>query len=190
VNTAAHRLLDRIAQDLAVDFRLEFPSDRPAEFGKKWRAILQPESCGEQRVVSIMDALQMARDQSLDLVEVAPNSVPPVCKIMDFGKFKFEQEKKLRESKKNQKVVQLKEVRMQPKIEKHDIEFKVKHILEFLGEGDKIKVTIRFRGREMAHQDLGIKVLERIRADMDAETKVEQMPKMENRQMVMVLTPR
>ncbi len=148
------------------------------------------EGDGEQRVVSIMDALQMARDQSLDLVEVAPNSVPPVCKIMDFGKFKFEQEKKLRESKKNQKVVQLKEVRMQPKIEKHDIEFKVKHILEFLGEGDKIKVTIRFRGREMAHPELGRKVLDKVLEMLEGQYVMESLPKMEGRLMSMIINPK
>ena len=148
------------------------------------------EGDGEQRVVSIMDALQMTRDQSLDLVEVAPNSVPPVCKIMDFGKFKFEQEKKLRESKKNQKVVQLKEVRMQPKIEKHDIEFKVKHILEFLGEGDKIKVTIRFRGREMAHPELGRKVLDKVLEMLEGQYVMESLPKMEGRLMSMIINPK
>jgi translation initiation factor IF-3 len=132
----------------------------------------------------------MARDQSLDLVEVAPNSVPPVCKIMDFGKFKFEQEKKLRESKKNQKVVQLKEVRMQPKIEKHDIEFKVKHILEFLGEGDKIKVTIRFRGREMAHPELGRKVLDKVLEMLEGQYVMESLPKMEGRLMSMIINPK
>jgi translation initiation factor IF-3 len=145
---------------------------------------------GEQRVVSIMDALQMAREQNLDLVEVAPNSVPPVCKIMDFGKFKFEQEKKLRDAKKNQKVVQLKEVRMQPKIERHDIEFKVKHILEFLGEGDKIKVTIRFRGREMAHPELGRKVLDKVLEMLEGQYVMESLPKMEGRLMSMLINPK
>ena len=145
---------------------------------------------GEQRVVPIMDALQLAREQNLDLVEVAPNSVPPVCKIMDFGKFKFDQEKKLRESKKGQKIVQLKEVRMQPKIEKHDLEFKVKHIQEFLEEGDKIKVTIRFRGREMAHPELGRKVLDRVLEILEGVHLMESPPKMEGRFMSMVITPK
>ncbi len=145
---------------------------------------------GEQKVVSIADALQMAREQNLDLVEVAPNSVPPVCKIMDFGKFKFEQEKKLRDAKKNQKIVQLKEVRMQPKIEKHDIEFKVKHILEFLGEGDKIKVTVRFRGREMAHPELGRKVLDKVLEMLEGHYVMESLPKMEGRLMSMLINPK
>jgi len=145
---------------------------------------------GEQRVVSIMEALQLAREQNLDLVEVAPNSVPPVCKIMDFGKFKFDQEKKLRESKKTQKIVQLKEVRMQPKIEKHDLEFKVKHIQEFLEEGDKIKVTIRFRGREMAHPELGRKVLDKELEILEGVYLMESPPKMEGRFMSMVITPK
>jgi translation initiation factor IF-3 len=109
---------------------------------------------------------------------------------MDFGKFKFEQEKKLRESKKNQKVVQLKEVRMQPKIEKHDIEFKVKHILEFLGEGDKIKVTIRFRGREMAHPELGRKVLDKVLEMLEGQYVMESLPKMEGRLMSMIINPK
>ncbi|NNM66623.1 MAG: translation initiation factor IF-3 [Spirochaetales bacterium] len=145
---------------------------------------------GEQKVVSISEALQLAREANLDLVEVAPNSVPPVCKIMDFGKFKFEQEKKLRESKKNQKITQLKEIRMQPKIEKHDMEFKVKHIKEFLEEGDKIKVTIRFRGREMAHPELGRNVLEKVLELLEGVFVVESPTKMEGRFMSVTIAPK
>lgn len=145
---------------------------------------------GEQRVVAIADALQMARDANLDLVEVAPNAVPPVCKIMDFGKFKFETEKKTRETRKNQKVVKLKEVRMQPKIEKHDMEFKVKHIQEFLEEGDKIKVTVRFRGRELAHTDKGKIVLDKVLDLLEGNYIMESPAKMEGRFMSMTISPK
>lgn len=109
-----------------------------------------------------MEAIRMAESQGLDLVEIAPNSVPPVCRIVDYGKFRYEQEKRLRESKKKQTVVRLKEVRMQPKIDRHDLDFKTKHIREFLDEGSKVKVTIRFRGRELAHPELGKEVLDTI----------------------------
>ena len=145
---------------------------------------------GEQKVVSIAEALQMAREANLDLVEVAPNSVPPVCKIMDFGKFKFEQEKKLRDAKKNQKITQLKEIRMQPKIERHDMEFKVKHIKDFLEEGDKIKVTVRFRGREMAHPELGKVVLEKVLEMLEGVYVVESPTKMEGRFMSVTIAPK
>lgn len=144
----------------------------------------------DQKVLTIQEALQMAKDQNLDLVEVAPNSVPPVCKIMDFGKFKFETEKKTRESKKNQKVVKLKEVRMQPKIEKHDMEFKVKHIQEFLAEGDKIKVTVRFRGRELAHTDRGKLVLDKVLEMLEGNYVMEAPPKMDGRFMSMTISPK
>ncbi len=121
------------------------------------------DSDGIQRgVVPTMEAIRMAESQGLDLVEIAPNSVPPVCRIVDYGKFRYEQEKRLRESKKKQTVVRLKEVRMQPKIDRHDLDFKTKHIREFLDEGSKVKVTIRFRGRELAHPELGKEVLDTI----------------------------
>lgn len=121
------------------------------------------DSDGVQRgVVPTTEAIRMAESQGLDLVEIAPNSVPPVCRIVDYGKFRYEQEKRLRESKKKQTVVRLKEVRMQPKIDRHDLDFKTKHIREFLDEGSKVKVTIRFRGRELAHPELGKEVLDTI----------------------------
>jgi translation initiation factor IF-3 len=126
----------------------------------------------------------------LDLVEISPNADPPVCKILDFGKFKYEQQKKKNEARKRQRVIEIKEVKVRPNIDENDYQVKLRAMRSFIDEGDKVKVTLRFRGREMAHQDIGIKVLERIRADMDTDTKVEQMPKMENRQMVMVLSPR
>jgi translation initiation factor IF-3 len=141
-------------------------------------------------VMTGREALQRAFQVGLDLLEISPNADPPVVKILDFGKFKYEQQKKKNEAKKKQKVIEIKEIKMRPTIDDHDYDVKMRAMKRFFDEGDKVKVTLRFRGREMAHQELGVKVLERIRADMDVETKVEQMPKMENRQMVMVLTPR
>jgi translation initiation factor IF-3 len=141
-------------------------------------------------VVSKSEAMAMAANAGLDLVEVAAAADPPVCKILDYGKFKYEQQKKRNEARKKQKVVEIKEVKVRPNIDENDYQVKLRAMKSFIGEGDKVKVTLRFRGREMAHQELGVKVLERIRSDMDIDTKVEQMPKMENRQMVMVLTPR
>ena len=143
-----------------------------------------------QGVVSTAEALHMAYMVGMDLVEIAAQADPPVAKIIDFGRFKYEAQKKAAEARKNQKVIEVKEIKMRPGIDTHDYDVKMKAIKEFLGEGDKVKVTLRFRGREMAHQDIGVKVLERIRGDMDFATKVEQMPKMENRQMVMVLSPK
>ena len=143
-----------------------------------------------QGVMSARDALQRAFSVGLDLLEISPNAEPPVVEILDFGKFKYEQQKKKNEAKKKQKVIELKEIKVRPNIDENDYQVKLRAMKSFIDEGDKVKVTLRFRGREMAHQDIGIKVLERIRTDMDTQTKVEQMPRMENRQMVMVLTPR
>ena len=143
-----------------------------------------------QGVMSARDALQRAYVAGLDLLEISPNADPPVVKILDFGKFKYEQQKKKNEAKKKQKVIEIKEVKVRPNIDENDYQVKLRAMKSFIDEADKVKVTLRFRGREMAHQDIGIKVLERIRADMDEQTKVEQMPRMENRQMIMVLTPR
>jgi translation initiation factor IF-3 len=126
----------------------------------------------------------------LDLVEISPNAVPPVCKILDYGKYKYEQQKKANEARKKQKVVEIKEIKVRPNIDDHDYDVKMKQMKNFIGEGDKVKVTLRFRGREMAHQELGVKVLERIRNDLTELVKVEQMPKLENRQMVMVVAPK
>jgi translation initiation factor IF-3 len=141
-------------------------------------------------VMSARDALMRAYDVGLDLLEISPNAVPPVCKITDYGKFKYEQQKKANEARKRQKVVEIKEVKVRPNIDDHDYEVKMKQMKSFIGEGDKVKVTLRFRGREMAHQDLGIKVLERIRTELGETIKVEQMPRLENRQMIMVLAPK
>jgi len=141
-------------------------------------------------VLATRDAIARAYAAGLDLVEISPNAEPPVAKILDYGKFKYEQQKKRNEARKKQKVVEIKEVKVRPNIDENDYQVKLRAMKSFIGEGDKVKVTLRFRGREMAHQELGVKVLERIRGDMEVDTKVEQMPKMENRQMVMVLAPK
>ncbi len=140
-------------------------------------------------IVPTLEALKMAQDQGIDLVEVAPQAKPPVCKILDYGKFKFEQEKNNRESRKKQKLLKLKEVRMQPKIEIHDLEFKTKHVKEFLEAGSKVKVTIRFRGRELAHTELGKVVLDRILDMLDTPYVLDKRPAMEGRFMSMILSP-
>ena len=141
-------------------------------------------------VMGARDAMLRAFAVGLDLVEISPNADPPVCKILDFGKFKYEQQKKRNEAKKKQKVIEIKEIKVRPNIDENDYQVKMRAMKSFIEEGDKVKVTLRFRGREMAHQDIGVRVLERIRAEMDTTSKVEQMPRMENRQMVMVLSPR
>jgi translation initiation factor IF-3 len=146
---------------------------------------------GNQRgIVPTAEALAIARQVGLDLVEVSPNANPPVCKLLDFGKYRFEQEKKLRESKKKQKLMKLKEIRMQPKIEEHDLSFKTKHIQEFLGEGFKVKVTIRFRGRELAHTELGRNVLDKVLEALGDSFVVDKAPQMEGRMMSMFLSPK
>ena len=141
-------------------------------------------------VVSIEQALEFADTAGLDLVEVAPNADPPVCKLLDYGKFKYEAQKKANIARKKQKLIDVKEVKMRPGITSHDYDTKMRSMVRFLGEGDKVKVTVRFRGREMLHQDLGMKVLMRIRGDLEELGKVEQFPKMEGRLMTMVLSPR
>jgi len=143
-----------------------------------------------QGVMSTRDAIARAFGLGLDLLEISPNAEPPVCKITDFGKFKYEQQKKANEARKRQKVVEIKEIKVRPNIDDHDYEVKMRQMKGFIEEGDKVKVTLRFRGREMAHQDLGVKVLERIRTEMAEATKVESMPRLENRQMIMVLAPK
>jgi translation initiation factor IF-3 len=146
---------------------------------------------GEQKgIVPTLEALKMAREQSLDLVEVAPTANPPACKILDYGKYRFEMEKKLRESKKKQKLQELKEIRMQPKIDDHDLDFKSKHVKEFLADGDKVKVTIRFRGRELAHTELGLVVLKDVLSKLGDDYVIEKQPAMEGRFMSMTLAPK
>ena len=141
-------------------------------------------------VTPIREALAMAADVGLDLVEISPNAVPPVCKILDFGKYKYEIQKKQNEARKKQKVIDVKEIKLRPGIDEHDYDVKMRAVTRFLEEGDKVKVTMRFRGREMVHQELGAQVLERVRTQFDEAAKVEQMPRLEGRQMVMVLAPR
>lgn len=141
-------------------------------------------------VMTARDALLRAYEVGLDLLEISPNAVPPVCKILDYGKYKYEQQKKANEARKRQKVVELKEIKVRPNIDDHDYGVKMRQMKEFISEGDKVKVTLRFRGREMAHQDLGLKVLDRIRTELAEATKVESMPRLENRQMIMVLAPK
>jgi translation initiation factor IF-3 len=146
---------------------------------------------GEQLgVVATRDAIAQAMDAGLDLVEVAANVDPPVCKILDYGKLKYETQKKKSEARKKQKTIDVKEIKFRPNIEQHDYDVKMKAMRRFLEEGDKVKVTLRFRGREMMHQHLGMKVLNRVREETDELAKVEQMPQMEGRQMIMVLAPR
>jgi len=141
-------------------------------------------------IVGLDDALDRAEEAGLDLVEIAPEARPPVCKILDYGKFKYEAQKKANEARKKQKIIDIKEIKMRPNIDHHDYDVKMRSINKFLGEGDKVKVTLRFRGREMAHQELGLKVLERVRDDLENVSKVEQFPKMEGRQMTMVVAPK
>jgi translation initiation factor IF-3 len=141
-------------------------------------------------VVSRNEALTMADQAGLDLVEVAPGAEPPVCKILDYGKYKYEEQKKKNEARKKQKVIEVKEIKLRPGIDQHDYDVKMRSMVSFIGEGDKVKVTMRFRGRELAHQDLGMNVLMRVKDDLDAIAKVEQFPRMEGRQMVMVMSPK
>ncbi len=135
-------------------------------------------------------ALDAAADAGLDLVEVSPNANPPVCKILDYGKYKFQAQKKAAEARKKQKTVDIKEVKMRPNIDTHDYEVKLRNMRRFFDGGDKVKVTLRFRGREMAHQELGMELLKKVKAEMDEIAKVEQEPKLEGRQMMMVMAPR
>jgi translation initiation factor IF-3 len=141
-------------------------------------------------IVPIEEARQIAGDASLDLVEISPNAEPPVCRIMDYGKFRFEESKKLQTARKKQKQIQVKEIKFRPGTDIGDYKIKLRKLIEFLEEGDRVKVTLRFRGREMAHQELGLELLQRVKADLEQHGTVEQEPKMEGRLMVMVLAPR
>ncbi|MTI64612.1 translation initiation factor IF-3 [Methylophaga sp.] len=148
------------------------------------------DSNGEQLgIVSLKEAIQKAEEADLDLVEIAPQAKPPVCRIMDYGKFLFEEGKKKAEARKKQKQIQVKEVKFRPGTEEGDYQVKLRNLIRFLESGNKTKVSLRFRGREMAHQELGLKLLERVAADLDEISSVEQRPKKEGRQMIMVLSP-
>lgn len=140
-------------------------------------------------IVDPAEALRRAEEAGLDLVEISPKANPPVCKIMDFGKFKYEQQKRAAEAKKKQKTIEVKEVKFRPNIDSHDYDVKMRSVSKFLGEGDKVKVTLRFRGREMAHQDLGRDLLTKVAGDIEDLGKVESMPRIEGRQMTMIIAP-
>ncbi|WP_159731292.1 translation initiation factor IF-3 [Methylosinus sp. Ce-a6] len=141
-------------------------------------------------VVPLLEALSLAETAALDLVEIAPNSEPPVCKILDYGKFRFLEQKKAAEARKKQKIVEVKEIKLRPGIDEHDYDVKMKAVQRFFEEGDKVKVTLRFRGREIAHQDIGYRLMTRVKAETANVAKVELEPSMEGRQMIMVLAPR
>ena len=141
-------------------------------------------------VVTAREAMSRAEETGFDLVEISPNADPPVCKLLDFGKFKYEQQKKKNEARKKQKIIEVKEIKLRPNIDDHDYDVKMRAATSFLDEGDKVKVTMRFRGREMMHQDLGMNVLMRVKDQLDPLAKVEQTPQLEGRQMTMVLAPR
>jgi translation initiation factor IF-3 len=146
---------------------------------------------GEQLgVVAIDKALAMAEEGEVDLVEIAPTAKPPVCRLMDYGKYKYNEAKKRHEAKLKQKQIQVKEIKFRPGTDEGDYQIKLRNLIRFLGEGDKAKVTLRFRGREMAHQEFGVRLLERVRADLEPYGQVEQFPKLEGRQMIMVLSPK
>jgi translation initiation factor IF-3 len=141
-------------------------------------------------IVPTREALRMAEEAGLDLVEIAPHADPPVCRIMDYGKFKYQEQKRAHEARAKQKIIQVKEVKFRPGTDEGDYKVKLRNIVRFIEDGDKVKVTLRFRGREMAHQELGVRLLERLRADVEDIVQVESMPRLEGRQMVMVLAPK
>ena len=154
------------------------------------KVLLIDQNGEKQGVMPIGAALEAAEEVGLDLVEISPNSDPPVCKILDYGKFKFQEQKKKNEARKRQKTVEIKEIKLRPNIDTHDYEVKAKAMHRFFEEGDKVKVTLRFRGREMAHQDIGYRLLERVKGEIHTIAKVELEPSMEGRQMIMILAPR
>lgn len=140
-------------------------------------------------VVPVADGIKRAQEAGLDLVEISPNAEPPVCKILDYGKFKYTQQKKAHEARRKQKVVTIKEIKLRPNIDKHDLEVKMRAVHKFLDEGDKVKLTLRFRGREMSHQELGKKLLDSIREELGDLVKIEHEPRLEGRQMIMIVAP-
>ena len=154
------------------------------------RVLLIDQNGEKQGVMPTSSALEAAEEAGLDLVEIVPNADPPVCKILDYGKFKFQEQKKKNEARKRQKVVEIKEIKLRPGIDDHDYEVKMRSVRRFFDEGDKVKVTLRFRGREMAHQDIGFRLLQRVRTETAPIAKVEAEPLMEGRQMTMVLAPK
>ena len=145
---------------------------------------------GNFGVMPLKKAIELAKNEELDLIEISPNANPPVCKIMDMGKYKYDQQKKANQAKKKQKTIDIKEIKLRPNIDVHDYQVKMRSVQKFLNEGDKVKITLRFRGREMAHQDRGADLLEKVKEEIDPIAKVELNPKFEGRQMIMVLAPR
>lgn len=141
-------------------------------------------------IVSLAEAFRMAEEANVDLVEIAPNAQPPVCRLMDYGKFKYQEQKRAHEAKLKQKVISVKEIKFRPGTDEGDYNIKLRNLIKFLEDGDKTKITLRFRGREMAHQEIGVRMLERLKADLELYGQVEQFPKLEGRQMVMVLAPK
>jgi len=141
-------------------------------------------------IVKIAEALRLSEEADVDLVEIAPNAQPPVCRLMDYGKFKYQEQKKAHEIKLKQKVVLVKEVKFRPGTDEGDYNIKLRNLIKFLEDGDKTKITLRYRGREMAHQEIGMRMLERLKLDLDLYGQVEQFPKMEGRQMIMILAPK
>lgn len=141
-------------------------------------------------VVPVQEGIELAAEVGLDLVEVSPNASPPVCKILDYGKYKYEEQKRRNEARKKQKVIEVKEIKMRPNIDVHDYNVKMRSVRRFLDDGDKVKVTIRFRGRELSHQELGMSVLDRVRNELEETAKVEMFPRMEGRMMIMVIAPK
>lgn len=141
-------------------------------------------------IVSLPDAFRLAEEANVDLVEIAPTAVPPVCRLMDYGKFRYQEQKRAHEAKLKQKVILVKEIKFRPGTDDGDYNIKLRNLIKFLDEGDKTKITLRFRGREMAHQEIGMRVLERLKADLEPYGQIEQFPKMEGRQMVMILAPK
>jgi translation initiation factor IF-3 len=195
VNTQKHQALGSIEGDYSI--ARPNADATPSRDGPRVnreinvRSVRLVDAAGEMvGVVSIRDALIAAEEAGLDLVEVSPNADPPVCKILDYGKFKYEAQKRANEARKKQKIIEVKEIKMRPNIDDNDYDVKMRSARRFLEEGDKVKVTMRFRGREMAHQDLGMNVLIKVRDDLVELAKVEQMPKLEGRQMIMVLAPK
>ncbi len=157
----------------------------------KAREIRVVSSTGDQLgIMSARDALKLASEQHLDLVEVAPTARPPVCRIMDFGKFKYEQQKRDKEAKKKQKIITVKEVKLRPNIEEHDFNVKMKNVLRFLDDGDKVKVTIMFRGRELSHPELGKEVLDKVANELQGTVVIERAPKLEGKNMIMIIAPK
>ena len=154
------------------------------------RVLLIDQNGEKQGVMPITSALEAAEEAGLDLVEIVPTADPPVCKILDYGKFRFAEQKKKNEARKKQKVVEIKEIKLRPNIDDHDYDVKARAMTRFFEEGDKVKVTLRFRGRELAHPELGMKLLQKVKADFDPVAKVEYEPRMEGRQMIMILAPK